>query len=148
MECYTCESISGLKRISPGPTICEGQYWLLEHAYPSRLKGWLVLIVKRHVEALHDLSRDEFVELAELQTQAIRILHAELDCEKEYVACFAKADHFQHIHFHLVAKPRGWPSELKGTKIFAMLNTTEAEAVTPHEIRDFCKRLRSEYTWT
>ncbi len=36
-ECFTCQSISGEKRISPGPAIHEGNFWLVEHAYPCRL---------------------------------------------------------------------------------------------------------------
>ena len=49
-ECYSCRSISGTTRISPGPYIYKGQFWLVDHAYPTRLKGWLVLVLKRHAE--------------------------------------------------------------------------------------------------
>jgi len=62
VECFTCQSISGEKRISPGPTIHTAKFWLVEHAYPGKLKGWLVLALKRHVQALHELTRDEFLE--------------------------------------------------------------------------------------
>ena len=75
MDCYTCRSLSGERRISPGPTIVEGRYWMLEHAYPTCLKGWLVIVLKRHVEALHGLTREEFIELGELQALAVRLLH-------------------------------------------------------------------------
>ena len=43
MECLICCSISGERRISPGPFIYEGAYWLVDHAYPTLLKGWLVI---------------------------------------------------------------------------------------------------------
>ena len=43
LDCSTCRSISGERRISPGPTVYGGRYWLIEHAYPTRLKGWLVI---------------------------------------------------------------------------------------------------------
>lgn len=46
--CFTCLSNSGEKRISPGATIYEGQYWLVEHAYPVRRTGWIVIVLKRH----------------------------------------------------------------------------------------------------
>jgi diadenosine tetraphosphate (Ap4A) HIT family hydrolase len=147
MDCYTCRSLSGERRISPGPTIVEGRYWLIEHAYPTRLRGWLVIVLKRHVEALHELSREEFAELSELQALTVRLLHEELGCAKEYMVCFAEAEHFQHIHFHVVAKPRDLPDELKGTKIFTMINITEAEALPREEIRAFCEKLRSRITW-
>ena len=142
VDCYTCRSLSGQRRISPGPTIYEGRYWLIEHAYPTRMKGWLVIVLKRHVEALHELTHEEFGELGELQARAVRLLHEELDCDKEYVACFAEKEHFQHVHFHVVAKPRDLPDELKGTKIFAMINVAEAEALPREEIRAFCEELK------
>ncbi len=143
MDCYTCRSLSGERRISPGPTIVEGRYWLIEHAYPTRLKGWLVIVLKRHAEALHEMTREEFVELGELQALAVRLLHDELDCAKEYAVCFAEAEHFQHIHFHIVARPRDLPDEFKGTKIYAMINITEAEALPREDIKTFCEMLKA-----
>jgi diadenosine tetraphosphate (Ap4A) HIT family hydrolase len=145
MVCLTCKSILGEKRISPGPTIHEGKYWLVEHAYPCRLKGWLVLILKRHVEALHELSQEEFCELADLQHKLAHLLQKELDCEKEYSICLAEAEHFPHIHFHLVPKPKGLPDEFKGARIFAMLKGGEKDAVPPDEILDLCEHLKTEF---
>lgn len=87
MECRTCKSNTGEQRISPGPTIHEGEYWLVEHAYPVHRIGWLVIVLKRHVEALHELSHEEFLELAQIQARVIPLLHAELHSEKEYVSC-------------------------------------------------------------
>ena len=142
MDCYTCRSLSGERRISPGPTIYEGRYWLIEHAYPARLKGWLVIVLKRHAEALHEMTREEFVELGELQALAVRLLHEALDSAKEYVVCFAEKEHFQHAHFHVVARSHDLPDELKGTKIFAMINVTEAEALPREEIGTFCDMLK------
>ena len=73
-------------------TIFEGQYWYLEHAYPSALKGWLVVVLKRHVEALHELTAEEFTELGAIQARATKLLFAVLDCEKEYVMCLAEGE--------------------------------------------------------
>ncbi|HEY7094662.1 MAG TPA: hypothetical protein VH393_15880 [Ktedonobacterales bacterium] len=36
-ECWSCLSLSGGRRISPGPFIHEGRYWMVDHAYPTRL---------------------------------------------------------------------------------------------------------------
>ncbi len=146
-DCYTCRSISGEQRISPGPTIYEGHHWLIEHAYPTRLKGWLVIVLKRHIEALHELTPEEFAELNRLQALAVKHLHAALDCSKEYIACFSEAEHFHHIHFQVVAKPNDLPVELKGTNIFTLINVTEDDALPREEIRRFCEELRNHYTW-
>jgi diadenosine tetraphosphate (Ap4A) HIT family hydrolase len=143
-DCWTCRSNSGEKRISPGPTIYAGQYWFLEHAYPTQLKGWLVIVLKRHAAALHELSLEEFAELAAIQARATRLLHDVLDCEKEYVACYAEKEGFQHVHFHVVPKLRGWPDHLKGPRSFALLDD-ESKAVPGDEVREFCERLKAEF---
>jgi len=145
VDCFTCRSISGEKRISPGPTIYTGKFWLVEHAYPSKLKGWLVLVLKRHVESLHELDREEFLELADLQHKLASLLFQELDCEKEYSVCLAEAEHFHHIHFHLIPKPRGLPDELRGGRVFTLLNIEEKDAIPPGEIRVFCEHLKARF---
>jgi diadenosine tetraphosphate (Ap4A) HIT family hydrolase len=147
MDCYTCRSLSGEHRISPGRTIYEGRYWLIEHAYPTRLKGWLVIVLKRHVVALHEMTREEFSELGELQALTVKLLHESLDSAKEYAVCFAEKEGFEHIHFHIIARTRDLPDDLKGTKIFAMINVMEADALPREEIKAFCETLRSHTTW-
>jgi diadenosine tetraphosphate (Ap4A) HIT family hydrolase len=145
MDCYSCKSTSGEKRISPGPTIYEGEYRLGDHAYPCGMVGWLVLVLKRHAEALHELSPEEFTELGKLLSQVAIILHQELGCEKEYIACFGEAAHFNHIHFHVVAKAHNLPDELRGPGIFRMLKVTDEEA--PRDmIREFCEHQKSKFT--
>ena len=97
IDCWTCKSNTGEKRISPGPTIFEGNYWLAEHAYPVQIIGWLVIVLKRHAEALHELTLEEFAELAQIQAKLVRLLHEELPCEKEYVSYYAEMEHFRQI---------------------------------------------------
>lgn len=145
MECWTCKSNSGERRISPGPTIFEGKYWLVEHAYPVKTIGWLVIVLKRHTEALHELTAEEFAELAQIQWKLIKVLFEELHCEKEYVSCYAEHEHFGHIHFHVFAKPPGLPDELKGGSSFALLKVTPEAAVPPGKIIDFCELLKNRY---
>ena len=144
--CLTCLSNAGERRISPGPTIYAGDFWLLEHAYPTALKGWLVVVLKRHAEALHELTPAEFAELGAIQARATRLLFELLDCEKEYALCLAEAEHFKHIHVHLVPKPRDLPDEFKATRVFALLKVALEEAVPPDEVRAFCELLREQWT--
>ena len=145
MECWTCRSNSGEKRISPGPTILEGKYWLVEHAYPVKVVGWTVIVLKRHAEALHELTAEEFAELAHIQAKLIPLLHEELRSEKEYVVCYAEMEHFRHIHFHVFAKPAGLPEELKGGGSFALLKGMPDEAIPSREIIAFCELLRDRF---
>lgn len=144
--CWSCLANEGTRRISPGPTIYEGKYWLLEHAYPTKLKGWLVVVLKRHAEALHALRPEEFAELALIQARATKLLYEVLDCEKEYTMCLAEAEHFHHVHVHIVPRARDLPAELIGTKIFALLGDKVAdEALSPDEVKAFCEALRDQF---
>ena len=145
MECLSCLSISGEKRISPGPIIYEGIYWLVDHAYPTSLPGWLVIVLKRHAEALHELSQDEFAELATIQHRLAQVMHHDAAIEKEYTMCFAESSGFQHIHVHFVAKPRDLPAELKGPQVFRALQVDEAHAVPPEQIRAYCEAFRERF---
>jgi diadenosine tetraphosphate (Ap4A) HIT family hydrolase len=145
MTCLTCLSNSGEQRISPGPTVYEGAYWYLEHAYPTSLKGWLVAVLKRHVEALHELTPEEFAELGVIQARAMKLLFETLNCEKEYMMCLAESEGFHHIHVHIVPKPHDLPEALKATRIFALLKVTAEEALPPREVKAFCELLRERW---
>jgi diadenosine tetraphosphate (Ap4A) HIT family hydrolase len=144
MECLICKSNSGEKRISPGPTIYEGKYWVVEHAYPTKIKGWLVIVLKRHSEALHDLSAEEFRELSVIESKIIHLQLIAMNCEKEYISCYAEKGQYNHIHFHVLAKPRELSQEYIGTKSFKLINTTEEEASPKEEIIRICNELHEQ----
>jgi diadenosine tetraphosphate (Ap4A) HIT family hydrolase len=145
MDCYTCRSLSGEKRISPGPIIHEGIYWIVDHGYPTSLKGWLVIVLKRHVEALHELSQEEFAELAQIQYRLAQVMHQGTSIEKEYTMCFAEGEHFHHIHVHFVAISVDLPVEARGPRIFSTLNVDEQYAVPDNEIVASCEEFKRKY---
>lgn len=145
LECWSCRSNRGEQRISPGPPIHVGEFWQVEHAYPTRLPGWLVIVLRRHAEALHELRPEEFGELAHVLERTVRVLHEILACEKEYVACFAEVEHFRHVHFHVVPRSADLAAELIGTRSFAMLKVAASEAVPPEEVRALCETLRDSF---
>ena len=145
MECLTCKSNSGEQRISPGSTIYEGEYWLVEHAYPVKIVGWIVIVLKRHAEALHELSAEELSELGKLQLLVTRFLFEELHSQKEYISCYGEAEGFAHIHFHVFAKLADLPEELKGGKSFNLLKVSQEETVPSDEIIAFCELLRNKF---
>lgn len=90
------------------------------------------------------MSGEELRELAVLQWRFAGLLRRELGCEKEYSACFAEVEGFNHIHFHLIARPHDLPGDLRGTRIFAMLKPDEREPIPPNEIAEFCASLRDK----
>jgi diadenosine tetraphosphate (Ap4A) HIT family hydrolase len=148
MECRSCQSIQGIQRISPGPFIYEGRFWMVDHAYPTSLKGWLVIVSKRHVEALHELTHEEFRELADIQYRLAKLMQAQASIEKEYMMCFSESQQFQHIHIHFVARPKDLPREARGPRIFAYLNVDQQAAVPPDEIKAFSEELKEALSTT
>jgi diadenosine tetraphosphate (Ap4A) HIT family hydrolase len=142
-ECWSCPSLSGERRISPGPFIHVGRYWIVDHAYPTQLPGWLVLVLKRHAEALHELTGEEMVEMGDLIRRASLVLREVIGCEKEYVSCYAEAAHFAHIHVHVIPRAADLPGDLRGPRVFGLLAADDV--VPPDEIRALSEALRARF---
>ena len=106
------------------------------------------LVLRRHTEALHELTPQEFREMSELLARTAQILREVTGCEKEYALCLAEAEHFKHIHVHVIAKPADLPAEARGARVFSLLKPTEQEPVPPEEIEAFCVLLRERFTRT
>lgn len=144
-ECLSCSGLDGTRRISPGPPIHIGRYWQVEHAYPSGLVGWLVLVLRRHATALHELTSGEFDELGLLLQKTVRIVHETFGSAKEYVACYAEAPGFEHIHFHVVPRSHDMPEHWLGAGSFELLRVTAAEAAHPQQVKACCEQLRDRF---
>ena len=144
MSCSICRSNEGTARISPGPPIYEGRHWLVEHAYPSALLGWLVIVLRRHAEALHELSRAEAEELGTLQWAVAKLLRSETSCLKEYSVFFAEAPGFQHVHVHMVPRGPDLPTDFRGGRVFGLLQIPPEEAVPREAVAAFCSRASVE----
>lgn len=141
-ECLSCLGLAGTPRVSPGPPIHVSTYWQVEHAYPSKLVGWLVVVLRRHAIALHELTSAEFAELGQVLELTVRLLHETLGPAKEYAACFAEARGFEHIHFHVVPRAHDMPEELMGAGSFELIRVSHADAADPADVKAFCETLR------
>lgn len=145
MDCSICAHLSPA---SPGPRypIHEGASWLLEHtANPTAITGWLRLVIRRHVEALHELNQEEWVELQSLLAAATSALHAVTGCDKEYVMCFAEGVGTRHIHLHVVPKQEDLPEDQRGAKIFSLLNVPADQAISAQAIALFIDSFRKKF---
>jgi len=144
-ECRSCLSLMGEQPISPGPVIYDGTYWMVEHAYPTRMRGWLVILLKRHVEALHELNKVEFIELAEIEYKLAQIMGQLSQVEKEYLFCTGEGEGFQHLHLHFVPKPKGTLPGLIGAGIFQLLGVEKEDAIPLEEIVAVSQKYRDKY---
>lgn len=142
MKCLTCKSLRGEIKLAPGPVIYDGIYWRVEHVAPTALKGWLVIILKRHAAALHELSAEEFSEFGILSKTCTTLLFKKFECEKEYMACFAEGEGFRHIHVHIISKPNGLPSTNLGPHVFQLLGPKVATPLKDEVIEQICSELR------
>ncbi len=100
-DCLSCASAEDRIRLTPGDRILRSEYWDVEHAYPTSITGWLVIALRRHAHAIHELEQHELRELGDLLRLLSGVLHRHLGCEKEYLIQFAEMQGFQHVHFHL-----------------------------------------------
>lgn len=104
-------------------------YWDVVHAYNTSLPGWLVLVARRHIEAVAELTEAEAAELGLLQQRVSLLLGEVTGCVKTYIIQFAEAKEHPHVHFHVVPRLADQPEAYRSTNIFGYLGVPEAERV-------------------
>jgi diadenosine tetraphosphate (Ap4A) HIT family hydrolase len=126
VKCQSCQAGAGAIVLTDAPRLDLDEYWYVEHCHPVAVAGWLVLVLRRHARALHELTDDEAVALGRWLPALTRALHTATGCELEYVMQFAEGEGFQHVHVHLVARAHDWPAEFKGPRVFSAWNVADA----------------------
>ncbi|MAT98493.1 MAG: hypothetical protein CL608_15215 [Anaerolineaceae bacterium] len=58
------------------------QYWDVVHSYNTGLPGWLVLVARRHIAAIDEMSEAEAAELGNLLRQVSLSLKQVTGCRK------------------------------------------------------------------
>jgi diadenosine tetraphosphate (Ap4A) HIT family hydrolase len=118
--CTTCDLLARRDR-DEAPlwdSILRTPEWDVVHAFGTRVEGWLVVVVRRHVEAMAALTDGEALTLGPLVRDVSRALEAALGCEKTYMAQFAEAKGHHHVHVHVIARAHEWPDDLSGPHVF------------------------------
>lgn len=131
-SCYTCE-LTRRRDAGDAPlwdSIHRTQYWDVVHAYNSALPGWLVLVARRHMAAIDEMTEDEAIELGKLIRQVSVVLKVVTDCCKTYVIQFAEAPQHPHVHFHIVPRMPDQPEDHRGPNIFKYLGVSDEERVS------------------
>ena len=142
--CKTCELT---KRRDDGDAplwdaILRTPGWDLAHAYDSSLEGWLVLVARRHIQALADLTEDEAAELGPLIRRVSRALQQVTGCEKTYMAQFADHPDHRHVHIHLMPRATDHPPEVRGPRVFALIGETGAAHVSEARKNELAEKLK------
>ncbi|MGI8915538.1 MAG: HIT family protein [Chloroflexota bacterium] len=122
-SCGTCRANRG-ELPAPGGVIYQDLLWRLEHILaPIPLAGWLVLKPLRHVEALADLTGEEAATFGPLVQRITRAMREVMQPVKVYLCQFSEAEHFAHIHFHMIPRHADIPKEQRGPAVFELLST-------------------------
>ncbi len=131
-SCQTCELVARRDAgIAPlWDSIHRTQYWDVVHSYNTALPGWLVLVARRHIEAIDELTDEEAAELGILLRRVSLALKEITGCLKTYVIQFAEAAEHPHVHFHVIPRMADQPEDRRSTKIFGYLGVPEEERVS------------------
>ena len=143
-QCMTCQLIAR-RDAGAAPLwdcIQRTQYWDIVHSYNTALPGWLVLVARRHIEALYELTPDEAAELGVLLRQVSVALRDVTGCLKTYVIQFAEAAEHPHVHFHIVPRMADQPEAYRSTRVFAYLDVSETERVSEERMNEIAARIR------
>jgi len=142
--CHSCERIVDRDK-GDAPlwdSIYRGDHWDLVHAYNTSWLGWLVLVLRRHVEAIADLNPDEAQELGLLLRQVSRALKKQTGCSKTYVMQFAESASHPHVHFHVVPRmPKQTPEDIS-YKVLRHLGVPLNERTSESQLNAFAHALR------
>ena len=126
-NCYTCE-LSARRRAGDAPlwdNIYQTERWDVAHSYNTALAGWTVLVLRRHIEALDELTTAEAAELGDLIRRVSIALKMVTGCAKTYVVQFAEAAEHPHVHFHIIPRMADQPDTWRGAGIFNALGVDE-----------------------
>lgn len=129
--------------LPPRERIASDDHWRVAHATGTSLPGWLVLLPRRHITAVHDLTDAEAATLGTWQVRLSRALRDVTGCDKTYVVQFAEAEGFSHVHFHIVPRMAELPQEQRGPGVFAWLRAPEPEHVTAEQADRMALALRA-----
>ena len=120
MDCRVC-ALGATPDLPPRERVHVSPYWRLATAFDASLLGWLVVVPHRHVEGLHELTIEEADELGRLLRAASVALVEAIGCLKTYVALFAEAEGFGHLHVHVVPRHEDLPQDHRGLRVFDYL---------------------------
>jgi diadenosine tetraphosphate (Ap4A) HIT family hydrolase len=134
VDCLSCFD-SARSDLAPRDRVYLSPRWRVAHAFGTQLPGWLVVLPRRHVTVLDELTSAEQVELGPLLAAVTAALREITHCDKSYVALFAEAEGFAHIHFHVVPRMADLEAAFRGPSVFALLGGDTGTQV-PEQVRD------------
>jgi diadenosine tetraphosphate (Ap4A) HIT family hydrolase len=144
MDCYTCRQNDLIGTLPPRDLVAFDEHWRVGHAFDSALPGWLVLVPRRHVVSIADLTDDEAATLGSWQVRLARALRAVTGCAKTYVMQFAEQEGFAHVHFHIVPRMPDQPADRRGPRVFGYLGVPADQRLSEQQRDEVAAALAAE----
>jgi diadenosine tetraphosphate (Ap4A) HIT family hydrolase len=149
----TCKTCALIARRDTGvaplwDSILRTTYWDVAHSYDTALPGWLVLVARRHITAVDELSDAEAIELGQLIRQTSIALKEVTGCIKTYVIQFAEREEHPHVHFHVIPRMADQPDNRHGTLIFGYLGVPEEDRVSQDVMNAIATKVREKLLTT
>ncbi len=118
--------------------------WDVVHAYGTSIEGWLVLVVRRHITAVAQLTDSEAGELGPLIKQVSQALHEVVGCETTYVAQFAEDPLHPHVHVHVIPRLPDQPDDRRGPRVFGELGVAAELCVPEARMNEIATGMRRQ----
>lgn len=121
-DCYTCVQEARFDSLPAWERVAFDEHWRVAHSLDTALAGWLVLVPRRHVTAVADLTDVEAADLGAWQVRLSRALRDVTGCPRTYIAQFAEKQGFAHVHFHVIPRAADLEPSLRGPGVFALFD--------------------------
>jgi len=107
-SCPICDEVAG-RRSAPGGAIYDDGLWLVSHHLgPYTDPGELIVKLRRHGEALGDLTAPEAAALGPILRAAAAAVERTIRPERVYVAAFS--ERVRHVHFYVLPRTASMPA--------------------------------------
>ena len=146
MSCKSCELVARRDR-GEAPSwddIWRTPHWDVVHSYDTSHEGWLVLVLRRHLTSVAQLTEDEAVDLGQLVRNVSGAIEHVLGCHRTYVVEFAENPKHDHVHVHVIARPDDLIPRLRGPGIFVKLGVPKSERVPEPRMDAIAVGVRAE----
>ncbi len=142
--CMTCELLHA-RDAGDRPlwdNIHRTAHWDVVHCNSTSLLGWMVLVVRRHIASIAELTEDESVELGRMLRLVSIAVQQATGCEKTYVVQFAEHPQHPHVHFHVIPRMADLLTDQRGPTIFKHLGVPETERVSEARMNEIAAGVR------
>jgi diadenosine tetraphosphate (Ap4A) HIT family hydrolase len=142
MDCLVCHNNDHFDELPPRERIAADSHWRVAHAFNTSLPGWLILVPRRHVTSIADLTDAEAAALGMWQVRLSRALREVTGCVKTYVMQFAEQEGFAHVHFHVVPRMPDIRAEHRGPAVFHHLGRPPEQSISDEQRDNLARSVR------